>query len=54
MFSLLRSMFVSTTNFIENDLKEVVIHSLDTIFFTNHVVIDIEYMRYDPKNIQNV
>jgi len=54
MFNIISVVFKRTTAIIENDLKEVVIHSLDSIFYTNHVVIDMEYAKYNPRNIENV
>jgi len=53
MFSLISTLFKRTTAIIENDLKEVVIHSLDAIFCKEHV-INMEYARYNSKNIENV
>ena len=53
MFSLIVTLFKRTSTVIENDLKEVVIHSLDAIFCKEHI-INMEYTPYNPKNIENV
>jgi len=56
MFFLISSFFKRSTVFIENELKEVIVHHLEAIFCKEHV-INMEYFPkklYHPMNIYNV
>ena len=57
MISFISKIFKRTAIFVENDLKEVIIHTFETIFYGEHIVINMNYVpinKFHPRNINNV